>query len=578
MAGQPKPAFYIAVGVVVVGLLGLAVVNWSKLFPKATPKTGGQIDLKALESPVEDPSGKTTKDIKEVKYLPAERLPEVKGTAAYKPLTDNTIRFAINVWAGWAPIILANNGFQAGKVWKDADGNDFKVELTLIDDPVKMRDAYAAGDIHIGWATLDMVPLFLESFVDKSGKPKDSRIMPRIYQQIDWSNGGDGIVVRESIKTVADLRGKQLVLAQNSPSHFFALNMLVYGGVQPSEVKLIFTEDAFQAAAAFNARKEIAGAVSWAPDIYNLAKVRGNRMLVTTAEANKLIADVWFARADFAKDHPGKIEGLVRGIFDAMQGLKNEDARKRAAGLMAKGYNIPAEDALNMLGDAHSTNWAENYQFLMNQNNATNFEAVWTRAYYLYGRIGTITHQPLSYEQVLDYSVIQKLGKEEKYASQKDEYTSKFVQKSSTEIRGAEQEILTNTVVIKFPPNSWDLHKKIIRKIDDKDVEELYDSNVDLVLDEIAKLAGQFSAAHIIIEGHTDSSMKGQVPANLVKELSMNRANAVKEALLAKYPTLDGKRFAADGVGWDRPADSKDPDNQAKNRRVEVRVYSAEKP
>ena len=57
---------------------------------------------------------------------------------------------------------------------------------------------------------------------------------------------------------------------------------------------MIFTEDAFQAAAAFNAdtaKKEIAGCVSWAPDIYNLSKVKGNRMLVTTQEANRLIAD-----------------------------------------------------------------------------------------------------------------------------------------------------------------------------------------------------------------------------------------------------------------------------------------------
>ena len=92
----------------------------------------------------------------------------------------------------------------------------------LIDNPVAMRDAYASGDVHIGWATLDMLPLFMEGFVDKQGKPRDSRVMPRVYQQIDWSNGGDGIVVRESIKTVADLRGKRMVLAQNSPSHYFA--------------------------------------------------------------------------------------------------------------------------------------------------------------------------------------------------------------------------------------------------------------------------------------------------------------------------------------------------------------------
>ena len=113
------------------------------------------------------------------------------------------MRFALNVWAGWGPIILANDGFKPGKVWKTPKGEEFKVELVLIDNPVAMRDAYAAGEVHIGWATLDMVPLFMEGFVDKTGQPRDSRVMPRIYQQIDWSNGGDGIVARESIKTVS---------------------------------------------------------------------------------------------------------------------------------------------------------------------------------------------------------------------------------------------------------------------------------------------------------------------------------------------------------------------------------------
>jgi ABC-type nitrate/sulfonate/bicarbonate transport system substrate-binding protein len=95
-------------------------------------------------------------------------------------------------------------------------------------------------------------------------------------------------------------------------------------------VQFKFTQDAFQAAAAFNADRNIAGVVSWAPDIYNLEKVRGNRMMVTTATANKLIADVWFSRADFAKDNPDIMEGLVRGIFDAMQDLKMQDAKQRS--------------------------------------------------------------------------------------------------------------------------------------------------------------------------------------------------------------------------------------------------------
>src|SRR5262249_8318452 len=293
------------------------------------------------------------------KYVPEQKLPPVQGISSYKPLADRTVRFAINVWAGWAPIIYANNGFKPGKVWKTPSGKDFKVELTLIDDPVAMRDAYAAGNIHVGWGTLDMVPLFMESL------RRDSRVMPRIYQQVDWSNGGDGIVVRESIKSVSDLRGKTIVLAQNSPSHFFVLNALINGGVQPAEVDFKFTQDAFQAAAAFNADKRLAACVSWAPDIYNLEKVKGNHVLVTTSTANKLIADVWFARADFANDNPDITEGLARGIFDAMESLKAQDAKQKVAKLMAAGYSIPETDALNMLGDAHSTNYAENREFFL---------------------------------------------------------------------------------------------------------------------------------------------------------------------------------------------------------------------
>ena len=41
--------------------------------------------------------------------------------------------------------------------------------------------------------------------------------MPRVFQQIDWSNGGDGIVVRDYVKTVADLRGKKLVSRKTPP-------------------------------------------------------------------------------------------------------------------------------------------------------------------------------------------------------------------------------------------------------------------------------------------------------------------------------------------------------------------------
>lgn len=595
MAGKPTPVFYLAVLLVVFGLIGFAAYQAGDILapggedgPAATASgSGGQSssgsssdsnndtdidlsDISGAESP--DSQGITT--VSEYTFKPSQRLPKVKGTAAYKKMTDNTVKFALNVWAGWAPIIKANNGFKAEKVWKTPSGKEFKIELVLIDDPIAMREAYVNGDVHIGWATLDMMPLLMEGFVQRNGDPVDSRVMPRIFQQVDWSNGGDGIVARNGVKSITDLRGKKIVLAQNSPSEYFITNMLVYGGVQPSEVEFVYTGDAFQAAAAFNADKSIDAVVSWAPDIYNLSDVKGNKMIVSTATANKLIADVWFARADFANDHADICEGIVRGIFDGMIELNTEDGKKKASQLMADGFGLPASEAYDMLADAHSTNWAENFQFFLNKNNPANFERVWNQAYYIYRRLGKISHSTVKFDKVMDFSIIEKLRSDDKYSSQVDEYTTQFIPTTTQQVRGAE-EILTNTVVIHFFPNSADLDKKIIKQENGKDIEVPYDPKVDFVLEEIGKLAGQFGTARIIIEGHTDSSMKGKAPEDLVKGLANKRAQAVKQALTRKFE-LSPNQFNTDGLGWDRPADTDDPLNHAKNRRVEVKIYPAE--
>src|SRR5881394_3966141 len=328
-----------------------------------------------------------------------------------------------------------------------------------------MRDAFASGSVHIGWATVDMLPLLID------GLKKDSRTMPRVYQQVDWSNGGDGIVCRQGVKSVGDMRGKTVVLAQNSPSHYFLLNTLIAGGVQPSEVEYKFTQDAFQAAAAFNADKSLACAVSWSPDIYNLADAKGNRMLVNTQTANKLIADVWFTRADFAKDNPQVVEGLARGIFDAMESLKTQETKAQAARLMAAGYSIPEKDALSMQGDAHSTNYAENREFFLNQNNPTNFERTWNTAYFLYKKIGSVSGSPVPFDQVMDFSITKKLGVEPFFANSKNEYQVQFVPTSATALQAESNEILTKTIVIQFYPNSDELDKKIEKQVGTKTVQ-----------------------------------------------------------------------------------------------------------
>jgi ABC-type nitrate/sulfonate/bicarbonate transport system substrate-binding protein len=494
----------------------------------------------------------------------------VKGVSAYKwDAKEKVVNFPINVWIGWLPIVAANGGFSPSADSIFAKKYGFKVNLKLIDDPVVARDAFAAGESHVLWGTLDMMVLFAPDLM------KDSRSAPRIFQQVDWSSGGDGIIVRGNIASVADLKGKTVVYAQNSPSQYFINNLLLNAGVQPSTVKHKFTATAFEAAAAFVADKSIDACVSWAPDIYNIPdKVKGTRVLTTTAEANKLIADVWAARADFAKDHPDVIKGLAAGIFDGMDRLQDATQREKAYQWMAEGYGMQADEVRAMAQDAHSTNFAENKAFFLNANDPANFERTWKNVTFVYRELGLID-TPVRFDEVMDFSALQELDRAGSFAHQKDESRASFAPTSYKKI-SAESPILTQTIRINFYPNSANVFEPQHDESGKPIPNTLYDPSVAATLEKVARLVGQYERAVVAVVGHTDSSMKGKgTRVEDVKLLSSDRAEAVKQALAKKY-NFDPNKFTVEGKGWDEPANPDDPMNQALNRRVEVSVYPPE--
>ncbi len=518
---------------------------------------------------VEAPDTESVTTVKEYKFVPRETLPPVTGASGYKwDDKEKIVVFPINVWAGWLPIIAANNGFAPNEDSVFFKKYGFKVNLKLIDDPVVARDSFAGGESHVLWGTLDMMVLFAPELM------KDSRTAPRIYQQVDWSSGGDGIVTRSKIRSVADLKGKTIVYAQNSPSQYFISNLLINAGIGLSEVTHKYTSTAFEAAAAFVSDPSIDACVSWAPDIYTIPeKVAGTRILTTTAEANKLIADVWAVRADFARDKPEIVKGLVAGIFEGMDMLNNATTKAQAFQWMADGYGMKVEDVKAMEADAHSTNFAENREFFLNANNPTNFERTWKSIAYVYNQAGLVK-EAVPFNQIMDFSIIQDLEKAGTFKHHQDNYVSKFVPTTYKKVN-AEAPIITQTVRINFYPNSSNIYEPAHDLTGNAIQNTLYDPNVEATLDKVARLVGAYDRAVVAIVGHTDSSMKGKIPEQIVKDLSMNRAEAVKKALVDKYK-FDPKKFVVEGEGWNKPADTDNPMNQALNRRVEVSVFPPE--
>jgi outer membrane protein OmpA-like peptidoglycan-associated protein len=407
---------------------------------------------------------------------------------------------------------------------------------------------------------------------------KDSRTVPVVCQQIDFSGGGDGIVARGDIHSINDLRSrngkrKKVVLAQNSPSHYLIMALLIDAGIDPGEIDFKWSADAPSAAKIFVQDNSYDAFVGWSPDIYNVTdKLKGStRLVVTTGTANHLIADVWAVRNDFYRDHPEIVSGLVRGIFEGMDMERKDPAN--AARALHTAFNLPEEDCKAMVGkdggvaegDAHLTNYRENAKFFLDPFNPANFEVVWNSASTIYKSLGTInTTVPAA--KIKAHTVLAALSEEYKDVRDLSQPTFKpdALLKMSPEA-GAGQ-VLTKAVMIAFEPNKATLNAE-------------YDNTIPGTLEEIGKLGGRFGNAYIVIEGNTDASKKGIVPTDLVRQLSYERADSVRKAIMEKYK-FDPNKFKVVGNGWDNPlAGATDPSNaehNKRNRRVEVKVFPLE--
>ena len=577
-------------GKTILTILILAVVGfgvwrwWDKIAPagKSQQASGNFQELKksldaakpSPEKAAADVASKLLAGEKAVSLVDGSAIPPVSGVSDYdKPMKDGklVVQFPINIWPGWAPIIVANNGLEPNEGSVFARKYGFYVKLAIVDDPVKARDLFASGHSHVLWGTLDMMALFAPELV------KDSRTVPVICQQIDWSGGGDGIVARGDIRNINDFRmrnGKRrkVVLAQNSPSHYLVMSLLIDAGIDPAQVDFKWAGDAPAAAKIFVQDQSFEAFVGWSPDIYTVTdKVPGTRLVVTTGSANHLIADVWAVRNDFYRDHPDIVGNLMRGIFEGVDMVrKNVPA---AAQLLSKAYNIPVEDCQRMIGkdggvaegDAHLTNYRENVNFFLDPMNPSNFEIVWNRASTIYKSLGAID-APVPPAKTKAASILAKVSEE--YKEVRDLSQPTFRPGALFKTAEADSsEILTKSVIISFEPNKSVLNPD-------------YDATIPTVMEEIGKLAGAFGNAYIVVEGNTDASRKGVVPADLVRQLSYDRADSVRKSILTKYK-FDPNKFKVIGNGWDNPVpgmtDASNVDHNKKNRRVEVKVFPLEK-
>src|SRR5690242_15385283 len=117
----------------------------------------------------------------------------VSGDAAMnRAARAETVKIAHSTWVGYGPLYIARD-----KGFFKKHGVD--VELVVMEEPKDRFPAMLAGSIDMIASTVDTAILYLR-------KPDEFQYVVAI----DDSNGGDGIVAKKGIGSIADLKGKSV--------------------------------------------------------------------------------------------------------------------------------------------------------------------------------------------------------------------------------------------------------------------------------------------------------------------------------------------------------------------------------
>ena len=269
--------------------------------------------------------------------------------------SDRPIRIGVVTWGGYAGGQYFNEGFAATSQSRFKKEYGIDVEFVLNDDVPASLTAWKNDEIDLHWYTIDAFPTIL---------PELESFDPVVLWQADWSRGGDAIVVRRGINTVADLKGKSIAVAELTPSHSFLLWLLDAGGLKPEDVNIVAQPSAVEAAAAFKS-EQVDAAVVWSPDDeLSVRAVTGAKVLESTTSASNIIADIFFAKRSFVNDNQDKLQKLYEGwMRGAAEINTSSTAKAKAAKILGREMALSEADAMAMINNVRLVTHGDNKNF-----------------------------------------------------------------------------------------------------------------------------------------------------------------------------------------------------------------------
>ena len=231
-----------------------------------------------------------------------------QNTAGSGTKFNGTIHIASSTWTGYALIYLAN----AKGIWKQ---HGLDVNFKDVEDPNDRFIALTANRLE-GMA----------STVDAFARQQSNGVPAIEVFPIDASVGGDGILAKNTITSVADLKGKNVAVNQGSVSEWFLAQVLKDNGLSLSDVKEQNMKSG-EAGAAFVASK-VDVAVTWEPWLSKAKTRTDGHILVSSKQYPDLIMD------SFDK-YPATVKDFMKAYYDAFNWMQQNQT-----------------EALKVIGDA----------------------------------------------------------------------------------------------------------------------------------------------------------------------------------------------------------------------------------
>jgi NitT/TauT family transport system substrate-binding protein len=217
------------------------------------------------------------------------------------------VAIGISGWTGFAPLTLAK---EAGIFAKNG------LDVTIKKIPQASRHlAIASGDIQCAATTVETWIVWNANGVATT----------QLFQ-LDKSYGADGMVVRNSVAAIKDIKGKTVAASAPGTAPYFTLAwFLKKNGLSVKDVTVVNMEPGPAAQAFIAGQNDVA--MTYEPYLSAVrAKPEAGKIIATTLDY-PMIMDTFGCTPKFISENEAAAKALTKSYFDALEMIKADQSK-----------------------------------------------------------------------------------------------------------------------------------------------------------------------------------------------------------------------------------------------------------